>query len=204
MLNLSRRLRKAITVKVDNVFAPLHNDSKYGFTVDSNEFKIFMHYYYFCLSTGDKQIQLNILKNNSINNARLALGSITCNRLSDYQNVVRHYNSQKLCTLLIAGIIENCRQNPIVKMLVQTSGDSQINFDCGNDSYLGIGPDGFGLNIMGVLVMIVRAKFKLKDSGLITYAEEKFAELNYRISGIELSKNGLSLSTITEEYEDDE
>ena len=204
MLNLSRRSRKTITVKGEGVFSPLHLDSKYGFTVDSNNFKTFMHYYYYILATGDKPLQHNILKNNSINNARMALGTIVCNRISDYQNIIRYYNSHKICALLIRGIIEKCQQNPIVKMILQSSGDAHINVDCGIDSYLGVGPDGLGLNIMGVLMMIVRAKFKFKDGSLIIYAEEKFAELNNRIRGIELSRNGLSLSTIHEEDVEDE
>ena len=204
MLNLSRRIRKTITVKGEGVFSPLNLCSKYSFIIDSKEFNTFMHYYYYILATGDKPLQHNIIKHNSIDNARLALGTIICNRISDYENIVRYYNSQKLCVLLIRGFIEKCQQNPIVKMILQSSGDSHINVDCGSDSYLGIGPDGLGLNIMGVLMMIVRAKFKVKDNGLITYAEEKFAELNVRIRGIELSRNGITLTTIHEEDEEDD
>jgi predicted NAD-dependent protein-ADP-ribosyltransferase YbiA (DUF1768 family) len=199
MLNLSKAQRKTVIVSAEGALSALHADSKYGFVLDSKDFKTFMHYYYYCISTGDKTLQNNIIKNSSINNARLSLGSITCNRLLDYQIVIRQYNSHKLCTLLIRGIIEKCQQNPIVKMVLNLSGDSQINFDCGNDTYLGVGPDGLGLNVMGVLTMIVRSKFNFKGKNGKVYAEDKFTELNSRIRAVELSKPGLSLTTIEED-----
>ena len=203
MLNFSKANRKTMTVCAEGVFAPIHTDSNYGFCIDSKDFKTFMHYYYYCISTGDKTIQNNIIKNSSINHARLALGSIICIRLLDCQNVVRNYNSHKLFMLLIKGVMEKCKQNYTVKMILCGSGDSQINFNCGNDTYLGIGPDGLGLNVMGVLMMIVRSK--IKGNSTKNYAEEKFAELNNRIRAIELQKPGLSLSTIEEvdEHEHD-
>jgi len=111
MLNLSKAQRKTMIVSAEGALSALHADSKYGFVLDSKDFKTFMHYYYYCISTGDKTLQNNIIKNSSINNARLSLGSITCNRLLDYQIVIRQYNSHKLCTLLIRGIIEKCQQN---------------------------------------------------------------------------------------------
>ena len=76
MLHLSRRFRKTITVKAEGVFSPIHNDSRYSFIIDSNDFKTFTHYYYYILATGDKTLQHNIIKNASINNARMCLGSI--------------------------------------------------------------------------------------------------------------------------------
>lgn len=198
MLSFSKLHRKTVTVRNgEDACSPIHTDSKYGFSIDSNDFKTYMHYYYYCISTGDKTIQNNIIKNSSINNASLALGSMACIRLLDCQNVVRNYNSYKLCLLLIKGIIEKCKQNPIVKMVLCGTGDSQINFDCGNDTYLGVGPDGFGLNVMGVLMMIVRSKIKCNTHAK-AYSDEKFAELNNRIRIIELSKPGLSLPTIEE------
>jgi predicted NAD-dependent protein-ADP-ribosyltransferase YbiA (DUF1768 family) len=196
MLNFSKPNRKTLTVSAEGAFSPLHTDSNYGFVIDSKDFRTFMHYYYYCISSGDKTIQNNIIKNSSINNARLTLGSITSIRLLDYQNVIRNYNSHKLCVLLIKGIIEKCKQNPIVHMVLCSTYDSQINFNCGNDTYLGVGPDGLGLNVMGVLMMIVRSKIRI--NGTKTYSEEKFAELNNRIRAIELSKPILSLSTIEE------
>jgi hypothetical protein len=81
-------------------------------------------------------------------------------------------------------------------MVLYGTNDSQINFNCGNDTYLGVGPDGLGLNIMGVLTMMVRSKIKGNSSK--TYADEKFTELNNRIRAIELSKPTLSLATIEE------
>ena len=86
-------------------------------------------------------------------------------------------------------------------MILQATGDSHINYYCGDDSYLGVGSDGNGLNVMGVMLMITRAKFKGQNT--VGYAEDKLHELNRRIRAIELAKPYSSLSTIPEEAEDD-
>jgi hypothetical protein len=88
-----------------------------------------------------------------------------------------------------------------VKMLLQATGDTQLNYYCGDDTYLGVGNDGNGLNVMGVLMMITRAKINSK--GHNSYAEEKLSELTMKIRGLELSKQITYLSTIPEEAEDD-
>jgi predicted NAD-dependent protein-ADP-ribosyltransferase YbiA (DUF1768 family) len=159
---LQGQQKPIIVINSTGAYSALYNDSKYDFTIDSNKFRTFTHYYYYCISYDNKITQNNILKTCSTNIARLFLSSFVSNRISNYISIIKSYNSHKLCKMLITGLVEKFNQNSILKSVLLKTGDTQINYDCGNDSYLGIGQDGTGLNIMGVLMMLVRAKFRTK------------------------------------------
>lgn len=201
MLGFSKLPRKTVVIKAHSFYSALYNDSKYEFVVDSKNFKTMTHYYYYCVSGDNKELQNNIIKFYSINNIRLLVGRLVCNRLSNPNSIISYYNTNKIHLSLINGIIEKCQQNMNVKMLLLATGDSHINYYCDGDSYLGVGDDGNGLNVMGVMFMIVRAKFKGKNT--VAYAEDKLYELNRRIRIIEMSKPFISLSTIPEETDED-
>lgn len=200
---MPKKHRRSLIVQSSNFYAPLSNDSPFPFVVDSVYFSTFTHYYFYVMTNDDKGLQANVLKCTSVKMIHELVGSIIYNRLINCEDIVKYYHSNTLFNLLYNGIVQKFKQNPIVKMLARRTGDAHLNFDCGIDPYLGIGPDSSGLNVMGVLTMFVRAKFKFKGFDTINYAQAKFHKLKLQIRLMELSRDTLKLESIQEVEECD-
>lgn len=197
--------RKVVEIKSNNIFSPFLNTSKFSINIDDKHFNTLTHYYYYLLLENNKDMQNQLLKCSCAEKAQSILGSRNYSIIINPAVHVKTYSFEKLYKLMLIGTTEKLRQNIILKALLSRTDDSYIKYVTTDDSYLGTGPDGEGLNIMGIILMVIRLNLNKGYGRHRSFVDECVSKLKHRVRALELSPSNkflISLPTIYETAEE--
>ena len=207
MEGLSKTINKKqreLIITNDGVYGLLGLKSNNGFTIEGRYFNNMLQYYYFYLATNNTSLQNSIMKVKTTAGLNIIYGNKYGYKTCTPELHIYHYNWKRSIKILIRGLKSKINQNPDVKMILISTGDCYIKYQAGNDMFLGCGFDNKGLNLLGILLMMIRDEIlKKKD----TSSTNLFHNACFHLNCIEIAQPyvmGNPLNIIYESDEDDD
>jgi predicted NAD-dependent protein-ADP-ribosyltransferase YbiA (DUF1768 family) len=137
------------------------------------------HYYQYYISP--KTLKPHVLRATCISRAE-AFNWECYSIAKDAEKHIMKYDATETIKRLLDALIENCKQNPCIKTVLKLTGSARLRYYDDNDSFLGCGRDNYGLNAMGIIIMLARRFFTFKQRDSI--AEEDLSTIILHITAI--------------------
>lgn len=171
---------KAVTITNEGIYSILSLKSNRGFSLNGYNFPTLLHYYYVYLTSDNINLQKLLLSVTSCAGLNIVYGHKYGYLSSSPETHVANFSWKRTIKILMRGLRAKINQNTDVKMILRTLGGYHINYHAGNDVFLGSGYDGKGLNLMGILLMLLRDEILKHDNTTsMSMLREGCQKLNY-------------------------
>ena len=205
MENLSKTAKKQKDITIihrnEGLYGLLSMKSNRGFSFRDTYFNTLLHYYYYYLASDNSTMQKSILSIKSCEGLNIVYGHKQGYKSGTPENHILHYNWKQTVKILMRGISARLNQNMDLRMMIGTLSDFHIYYHAGNDIFLGCGFDRKGLNLMGILTMMVCDEVLKRNN---TYSLSLFRDACNFMNSLEIIQpytKGAQLNVI---YESDE
>lgn len=193
--------KKSIAIINNSDYALLSNTAQYGFAVDGQYFRTFLHYYYYYLSSDDKVLQQKVFDVKSCEGLNLIYNIKYYSKACFPKMHICYYDWRRTIKIILRGISSKISQNYDVKMMLLSTKHDYLYYSVGNDNFLGTGFDNSGLNIMGILYMVTRDKL---INGNIKYSRQLLNSVCTQLSLLEINTQRNKYDQLAVIYESDE
>jgi len=182
MESLAKPAKKAkpITITNDGIYSLLSLKSNRGFSLNGYNYPTLLHYYYVYLTSNNLKVQKLLLSVVSCEGLNIVYRHKYGHLSSSPETHVANFSWRRTIKILMRGLRAKINQNSDVKMILRTLGGYHINYHAGNDTFLGSGFDGKGLNLLGILIMLLRDEILKNDNTTsMSMLREACKKLNY-------------------------
>jgi predicted NAD-dependent protein-ADP-ribosyltransferase YbiA (DUF1768 family) len=180
MESLTKSARKTKVITNEGLYGLLSLKAQRGFSLNGHYFPSLLQYYYVYLTSNNLKLQKQILTIISSAGLNIVYGYKYGYLSACPETHVANFNWKRTIKILMRGLRAKINQNTDVKMILRSLIGYDINYHAGNDVFLGCGYDGKGLNLMGVLIMLIRDEIlKSDNSNSISMLREVCRKLNY-------------------------
>ena len=176
--------QKTINIYRHGFYAMLFNNNNKGFVYGGYSFMNMAHYYHYYIAP--RKLKKYILRGTCISQIE-AINLMYYTKAKNLEEHIYKYDAPKTINRMYDAFISNCKQNLNIKMMLKLTGYAYLRYIDDDDSFLGMGLNGYGLNAMGVILMLARQYFHNKSCD--DAADTGFRNLTAKINSIKMRQN---------------
>jgi predicted NAD-dependent protein-ADP-ribosyltransferase YbiA (DUF1768 family) len=202
-LSKTAKKQKEITIihKHEGPYGLLSMKSNRGFSMDGNYFNTLLHYYYYYLASDSSTMQKTIMSIKSCEGLNIIYGHKQGYKSGNPEAHIVYYNWKRTVKILIRGLRERMNQNMDIRMMISTLSDFHIYYHAGTDVFLGCGFDRKGLNLLGILMMMMRDDIMCRNND---YSISLFRDVCRFMSSLEIRQPLTTRMRLNVIYESDD